>query len=186
MSDSRARKALVTLVLGLAPFKVAAQATDSMSHVQVVQRILDCRQIKPDAARLACFDRQAEELNSADTRGEVKIIDRVEMVKARRALFGLNLSGVPFFGNGKPADPRKPNIDDEVKEITGKVRSASRNADGGWILTLDDGARWEQTDSVILGRKPIPGATVTIKRAAFGSYKMTVDNGPTMRARRLG
>lgn len=174
------------LVLGLAPITVDAQTTEPSDRPQVVQKLLDCRQIKADAARLACFDSQSEELLSADTRGDVKMIDRAQMTKTRRALFGLNLSGLSLFGSSKSTGSHKPGMSDELDEITSKVTSTARNADGGWILTLEDGARWEQTDAVLLGRKPVAGATVTIKRGALGSYKMTVDNGPTMRARRLG
>ena len=62
----------------------------------------------------------------------------------------------------------------------------TRNADGGWVLTLEDGARWEQANSTLLGANPRPGSVVVIKRAALGSFKMAVDGGPSMKARRIG
>lgn len=75
---------------------------------------------------------------------------------------------------------------EEVQEIVAKVASAAQRGDGNWVLTLDSGARWEQIQAMTFGRNPRAGSTVTIKRAAFGSYKMKVDQSPAVKARRTG
>lgn len=181
------RSALVILSVAL-----AAVATSSVSAGGIaddgppaLRRVLDCRALTDDRARLACFDAGVAQLDEARAKGEVAIVDREEVKRTRRGLFGFSLPSLAIFGGGK-GDPRKEAERDELKEITGKVRAVARNSDGGWIVTLEDGARWEQTDSVIMGLSPKPGATATIKRAAFGSYKMSIGGGVVVRARRIG
>lgn len=152
-----------------------------------LQKVVDCRAIADDKARLACFDASVAQLDAARASGDVVAFDREEVKKTRRRLFGFSLPGLSIFGGGdKDGDPRKRVEQEEVKEIVGKIGAVSKNRDGGWVLTLEDGARWEQMDSITLGRSPKPGATLTIKRAALGSYKMSVDGGPSMKARRIG
>jgi hypothetical protein len=111
------------------------------------------------------------------------VVDRQQIKQRRRALFGLNKPASVVANLEGPSS--KADDADTIREITATVRAVGHNIDGGVIVTLDDGARWEQTDSVMLGRQPRPGSTVTIKNAAFGSFKMRIDNGPSMRAARL-
>jgi hypothetical protein len=64
------------------------------------------------------------------------------------------------------------------------VVSARPGRDGKWVLTLDNGAVWRQTDTESLLREPRPGSRVVIKAAALGSYLMSVDGQRSFRARR--
>ncbi len=172
------------LISGFA-LPAAAQAQDGGKKDQAgspaaLQKLLDCRAIQDDRARLACFDGAVSQFDAARQRGDVAVVDRESVRKTKRGLFGFSLSDLPLFGDGNRDDKS-----DDVDEITAKVRSASRGPDG-WIVTLDNGATWAQTDATMLGRSPKPGMTVTIKRAAFGSYKMSFEKGPAMKAKRVG
>jgi len=56
--------------------------------------------------------------------------------------------------------------------------------DGNWILRMQDGAVWRQTDGAVLSRDPRPGSVVVIKKAALGSFMMDIDGQPAVRAHR--
>ena len=118
------------------------------------------------------------------------MVDREQVKDAKRKLFGFSLPSISLFNHDgkddKDKDIRKAARAEEVEEITAKISKVGHNADGGWVITLEDGARWEQTDAMIFGRNPKPGATATIKRGALGSFKMSIDGSPSCKARRIG
>ena len=64
------------------------------------------------------------------------------------------------------------------------VASASQNGNGQWIVRLEDGATWTQTDNNPLALRPRPGQPVVINRAALGTYMMRVNRQPGIRVRR--
>lgn len=149
-----------------------------------LQKVLDCRSLSDGQARLACFDAGVAALDEARVRGDVALIDREQVRETRRKLFGFTLPSFDFFGHREGDDKRADR--DEFEEITATVRAVSRNADGYYILTLEDGARWEQTQPMTFGRIPKAGVQVRIKRAALGSFKMNIDGSPAVKARRIG
>jgi hypothetical protein len=71
-----------------------------------------------------------------------------------------------------------------VKTVEGVVASASQDGDGRWIVRLEDGATWGQTDNNPLALRPRPGHKVRITRASMGSYMMRINNQPGVRAKR--
>jgi hypothetical protein len=182
MANDRSKLILAALVLAITASPLQAQ--DKRTVPPVLQKVLDCRALTDSAARLACYDAGVTALENARTGGEVAVFDREEVRKTKRGLFGFSLSDLPIFGTRDKANAEEER--DEVKEITAKMKAVSRNSSGGFIVTLEDGARWEQTDSTTLGRSPRVGETVTIKRAALGSYKMSFQTGPSVKARRIG
>ena len=183
MHGQRPALILPLLLAMIATPSIAQQQADSPA---ALQKVLDCRSIADGAARLACFDAGVARLDQARTNGDVAIVDREEVRRTRRGLFGFNLPNLAIFGGHNGNDPRKAAMDGELKEISGRTRAVAQNGYSGLIITLEDGARWEQTDSVALGRSPKPGDTVTIKRAAMGSFKMNFAVGPSFRVRRIG
>lgn len=157
---------------------LAAVATET----RALDPLLACRAIAEPTARLACFDRTAAALQDATAKHDVVVVDRQEVAKVRRSLFGFGMPSLAVFGVGaKDSHDVAP----EEAEITTTIRSASRDGDGNWIVTLEDGAIWHQTGGTIaLG--PRPGGAVTIKRGAIGSYFMKIGSQPAVKARREG
>lgn len=153
------------------------------NNPKVLNDLFQCRSITDDSARLACFDKAAGQIATAADHGDVRMVDREQVNRTRRALFGFSLPTIDLFGDHK-VKPGKVD-DDEIKEITAKVSGVGTGADGGYVLTLDDGSRWEQTDNVTLGRTPRPGNDAVIRRGVLGSYKMIVEKGPAMKVRRI-
>ncbi len=162
------------------PHPPAADGTQSKAF----DAVIGCRSITGATERLACFDRSVDALQSAAAKRDIVVVDREVVRKTRRSLFGFNLLSVPIFGdgnsNGKAGAPTE-----EEREINATVRSARLAADGYWVVVLDDGAVWHQTDGT-LALSPKAGNTVTIRRAALGSYYMRVGSQPGVKARREG
>lgn len=141
-----------------------------------VQRLFECRSIAAPQDRLACFDRETEAMSQALESNTLVVVDKEQAREARRSLFGFS---VPNFGGllGSGSD--------DVSEIESTVRSTSRNADGGWIITLADGSVWSQTDDWP-GLDPRPGRTVIVKRAALGAFRLMIPGQNGIKVKRIG
>lgn len=64
------------------------------------------------------------------------------------------------------------------------MAAARLGRDGKWILSLDSGAVWRQTDTETVLRDPRAGSRVVIRAAALGSFLLSVDGQRSFRARR--
>lgn len=138
----------------------------------VFQAVVDCKALSDPAARLACYDKAVSAMDAARTAKELVVTDRAAVREAKRGLFGLSLPSIKLFGGGD-------NDDDEVKEIESKISAIRMASDGFPVFTLEDGARWKQTD----GRNTFPkaGQKIRIRKASLGSYVASIDGQPGVR-----
>lgn len=149
---------------------------------EIFTRLLDCRALGDSAARLACYDRQVGEMESAAQRDEVVVLDKAELKKTRRSLFGFSFPRLPFL-SGSDDDEEKADL--EAARIEARITSARNVGYGKWAFVLDDGSQWETTEA-IANRSPKSGQPIVIKRAAMGSFLGSVNGWPSVRMRRVG
>ena len=152
-----------------------AKDKDEQKRAAAFQNVLDCRAVKDDTARLACYDAAAASMGQAETRGDIVVIDRAQAEAAHRESFGLSLPSLDFVTKAL-----KP---DEVNRVEGAVRAAKADVNGKWTLTLADGAVWRQI-SGDLTRPPKSGSKVEIRKGSIGSYLMNVDGQPSIKVHR--
>ncbi|MFW2831335.1 hypothetical protein [Sphingomonas sp. ID0503] len=157
-----------------------ARAQGSGGTPPVAQALFECRGIADDAARLRCFDEAAGRMAEAEKKKDLVMVDRSQIREARRSLFGLTLPDLKIFGGGE-----KDEKEEGVSELTATVRSAQLGSDGKWLIILEDGARWKQTDGKQLAGDPRPGSTIRIRKAAMGSYLANVGKQTAIRVRRM-
>lgn len=174
------KQMVIAATLALVPIAAAdAQGSEAAAQRPVVfEALVRCRAITDDAARLACFDSAAAGLQQAADRRELVVVDRTQIRESRRRLFGLSLPRLPIFGGGDEED------EEEIDSIDSSVRSAQRVGYGRWVVTLEDGSVWAQTDDQIIAGRPRPGQPVRVSRGALGSYMMRVNDQPGVRVRR--
>lgn len=175
MSRNIAIAAAATLALagGTASAQRAPQ-----ERPEVLTRVVQCRGIASAEERLACFDREVAAMDVAASSGELVAMDRQQVRRTRRSLFGMAVPNLGIFGDDN-AD------DEEASRLESTVRSASMNANGRWLITIEDGARWLQIDSRGLNFPPRAGQPIRIRRASLGSYFVNVNNQTAIRMRRV-
>lgn len=170
---------------GIAAAAVAAAALSATAvsaqpkvegRAQILQRLLDCRSVADDAARLACYDAQVAAVDQAEAKGDIVVVDREQARTVRRQAFGFSLPSITMFERGEAPE--------EVENVTGVVKRAYRNAAGKWVVVLEDDAVWAQIDTERVPREPRAGMEVKIRRAAIGSYFMNLGGQRAVRARR--
>lgn len=138
-----------------------------------------CRAIVADAARLACFDREAAALITASRSGELSVVNRAEARAARRSLFGFALPKLPFFAGDKSADEVSDVLDSTIVTAQGIANDRYR------MRIAAGDAVWETTESRINLRSPRAGEKIVITKGALGSYFLRIDGQVGIRGRRI-
>lgn len=152
-------------------------AVPASERPAALTRLIDCRSVQGEAERLACYDREVAAFQTAEQNNELVVMDRQQVRRTRRTLFGLTLPDLNIFGDDNPDQ-------DGVSVLETTLRAASEDPNGKWILVLEDGARWRQIDSRTLPREPRGGHPIRIRRAAMGSYLANIDGQIAIRVRR--
>jgi hypothetical protein len=165
--------AVLAAVTAAAP--AAAKDKEPPPRPAQIQELYNCRDIADPTARLACFDREVGELQTADTRREISFADRETVKKTRRGLFGFTLPDLGIFGGDD---------EDEVKSIDTTVASSSQVEGGRYRIAMADGSVWLQIDDRRMALSPRPGQKIQIKTASLGSYFLSLEGRPAIRVRR--
>jgi hypothetical protein len=173
------KRVCCVLALAALPLCGPAMAQEKTTpRSQLFQKVIDCRAIADNAARLACYDAQVSVLDQAEAKRDIVIVDRAEVRKARKGLFGLSLPDLGgLFGRGEDVEK------EEFTQIESTIKSASTQGYGKWVIVIEDGARWVQTDSESI-RMPKPGQPIRIRKASMGGYFANINNQPAIRVLR--
>ena len=155
----------------------SAVAATGMSPVrsELVDKLLDCRSVREDSKRLACFDSQSGNLAAAQEKGDVVLLSKQELKDTRQSLFGFVLP--KFSLRGLRMD--EPDID----RVDSTVRAA-HPVGYNWSITLDgDAGTWETTESIDV--RPKPGDRARIKKGLVGGFLGTIGSSNVVRMRRI-
>lgn len=183
MENSRSVTVLITLAMavGLAPAVVCG--ADSLAQ---------CAQLPDDAERLACYDRLAGRAPSVPTVATGLAATQSSgpapaTAPARAAVVASEPAAAPDpvadFGLSQQAlKERDP--DGWAESITGTVGSVAQSASGRYVVALDNGQVWAQTET---NAHPVlkAGDVVKIKRAALGSFVLNGPRSVSWRVRRV-
>jgi hypothetical protein len=150
---------------------------------QLVVDVTACRGITDSAARLACYDGAVAKLADATARKDVVVLDREDVQKTKRSLFGFNLPKLALFGDKDGQDKPDKSEREEFTEITAKIQSARVSAVGQWTLALDDGSVWETREAP--NNDPRSGDTIRIRKAALSSYFGNIAGQRAVRIHRI-
>lgn len=163
---------------GLMLTATAAGAQGGSAGERLLKAFDACRAIAAPEERLACFDKSTADLARAVADKQVRIVDRADVNKARRSLFGFTLPSLNLFdgGGGRDSPP--------FVEINTTVASATPAENGRVRLVLAEEGEpvWQTTDP--MNFPPRAGAKVRIRKGALGNYFLNVDSR-TYRAMRV-
>lgn len=169
--------ALAILAVSMAT-QAAPKTPASLSdrRAGALEALSACRAVSEPAARLACYDSAAGRLDEAEKTGEIVVVDRKQAGEVRRQAFGFALPSLALFDKAEGTE--------KIDRVESVLKAARQGADGKWILQLENGAVWRQTDADGPARRPRPGMTVTVRSASMGSFLVSVDGQAGFRGRR--
>jgi len=146
----------------------------------LVKAVQACQSVPEDSARLACYDKAATALVTANNQGDIAIVDKNQVRQARRSLFGFSLPRMPFFSGSKMGS-----ADEEPKRLESTLASFRPIANGFFGFTLTEPqSTWETTEGSSL-YEPKIGSKVTIERGSFGSYYAEIGGQQWVHVRRV-
>lgn len=187
----------IVLALGLSPLACRAQ-----SAAPPPGALADCAALTADAERLACYDklaRRAAPAAAAPPRAPAAARAPPAPPAATPAAAAAPSPGVApasavpaaaatpapppsteSFGLYPAEHPKAPPVSPSVEA---RVLALGRSASGRMTVSLEGGALWElaEADDPLLTE----GDTVSITRAAFGSYLMRTPSKRLLRVRRV-
>ncbi|WP_372707129.1 hypothetical protein [Brevundimonas sp.] len=155
---------------------LSGQPAPAQERPETLARLMACRSLADNAARLICFDTAAGALDTAERQGEVVILDQAGVAETRRQLFGFGIASMPrLFGMDGGA---------EINAIETTLESAAIVGEGRWVFRLADGSVWRQIDYEPVRFQNRPGQPVRVGKAAMGSFLLTVGSSRAVRVRR--
>jgi hypothetical protein len=169
------------LAVTAAPVFARVSPVTDRAGSQLITDVTACRAITDSAARLACYDGSVAKLADASDKKDVVVLDREEVQKTKRSLFGFELPHLPFFDNA--GDSKDKKASQEFTQIEAKITSARQNAAGDWILDLDDNSVWQTTEAP--KNDPRSNESIRIRKAAMGSYFGNIAGDRATRMRRI-
>ena len=170
------------LCAALVALPASAATPPAPPAAKTVTDLQGCRALTDAAARLACYDRAVDALSAATARGDVVVVERTEVRKARKGLFGFTLPRIGFL-TGKPDNAE--DVADE-KELATVITAARSLGNGKWRFTVEGGALWETVEANVGFSDPKPGRKVLIEKGMLGAYFVTVEKGRRVQAKRIG
>ncbi|MDB5702156.1 MAG: hypothetical protein JWL66_2355 [Sphingomonadales bacterium] len=168
------------LRIAIVALAISGTAHANAENSASLQAINSCRSIANPSERLLCYDKAADKLKLAEVAGDIVVIDREQIRKTRKGLFGFNIPRIPFLSSN--GDDRAQQAQDaQLETIITARRSLGYNL---WRLTLAEGGTWETTDANV-HLDPTVGSKIVIKRGILGNYVAKIDPVPLVRLRRV-
>ena len=156
----------------------AAAQTPAPGASTPVARVMECRRLPDPEARLRCYDGTVDSLSKALSGGSLVVVDREDIRRTRRSLFGFTLPRLPFFKGDNSQD-------DTPDEIIATIASVRALPNDMWAIVLDSGAVWQTVQEGGKQSSPKAGQKIKIKSGALGSYRVSVAGRPGLRAMRV-
>lgn len=142
-----------------------------------------CRSIGDSTERLACFDRVSAELVAAADEGDLSVVNREEVRKTRRTLFGFSLPDLGIFGGGDKAKAKDEA--DEIEILNTTITSTRPTRDGIEIVTAE-GAVWAIDNPPRRLMTPRAGQPVEFRKGSLSSYFIRINGQGGVKGRRVG
>lgn len=159
----------------------AARAQDTArdaGETDYLDQLRACQQITDTAQRLACYDTKVAAMISANEAGDVRIVDREDVRRTRRQLFGFKVPDLDILeGDEKDRDTT------DLFE-TG-ITSARQIKPGSWRFTTKEGAVWEINNAPRRLSEINPGDTAVFKKAALGTYFIRINGQMGVKGKRI-
>jgi len=162
---------------------IGAIAVMAQPVVQTSAALLDglrgCRAVSSVPDRAACYDAKVGAFLGAVDSGEVKLVDREEVRRTRRQLFGIPVPDLGIFKGD--AETEKEFTD--TFETT--IASGRQTGPAQWRFTTAEGAVWEINNPPRKIKPIAAGDKVVFKKATLGYYFIRINGQLGVKGRRI-
>lgn len=141
------------------------QAVAATASADVKQAVLACKQQSDNFARLHCYDQIAAQLSAQPITEVTQPLATANLTQASIQPTAQMVED--DFGRTKT----RPSAD--LENIRSRVKTLTKSKLDKFVLTLENGQEWRQTDNYTINIKV--GDTVVIEKAALGSFLLNVE-----------
>jgi hypothetical protein len=149
-----------------------------------INDVTRCQQVTDPTQRLACFDSSVAKLKTATEQREVVVVDKDQVRRTRRSLFGFSFPDLPKIFGGGGGDSDDEQDEPEFQQLESTIVKVGTPGNGKWIMVLPDGAAWQYAE-VNRTVEPEAGDKILIKKAALGSFMANIDGQRAIRVQRI-
>lgn len=162
----------------------ALGAGSAVAQETPLAKVYACAGIAGAQERLACFDAAVAGLKTAEAKGSVTVVTPEQKAAAAKQSFGFADGGAAAQKAQAAAVGAAP-PSEQPDVVTVKIVEAVKARDNRHRFTLDNGQVWEQVETdKVSGLKPLP-ASAEIRKASLGSFMMKINDGRSIRVRRV-
>ena len=177
-----------TAVLASGGFVSVYAQNDTQDEID--ERLLACADLSDTAERTACFDDVVQGLKQGTESSEVADAESTADSENVTSVEALPKPAVDDFGLEDQiarADKKEKNQkESEAGSVHAMIVRSAKSGDFHFVVELDNGQVWEETDASRRMGLPRVGMPVEISRGVFGSYRMKIgDDNRMARVRRL-
>lgn len=163
---------------GLLTLAVQAQDAAPAANDDYLAALKACRSIKDEDDRLECYDAKVGAMVSASDAGDVRIVDREDVRRTRRQLFGFTVPDLDIL-EGDEQDKETS----ELLETT--VTSARQLTNKAWRFTTAENAVWEISNAPARLTAIKPGDKVIFKKASLGYFFIRFNGQMGVKGKRI-
>ena len=167
MAESMIGKLLVPACLVLLGATGTAGAQTSGDE-KTDERLLECARIGDAARRMACYDDLARQVRPGEDRPPTP------EAAAAPSVSGDAVSAEAPVSEPFAAPPPANSMPDENNDIRATIVRVERSGINHFVVQLDNGQVWEETDGSRRQRLPSEGSAVVIYEGRFGGYRMKI------------
>lgn len=170
---------VAALVLMLATGLGMAAQPAFQSSADLIDGLRKCRSVYGDSERAVCYDGAAAALIGAVEAGDVRLVDREQMRKTRRQLFGTSAGELDILKDG----PKEAEENPDLLETT--IVSAVKTGLVSWRFTTAEGAIWEINNPPRKIAPIAPGDKVVFKKASLGFFFIRINDQLGVKGKRV-
>ena len=162
----------VSVTLALSSAAVQAQEPDYVAALKA------CRSIADESERLTCYDAKVAEMVTASEAGDMRIVDREDVRRTRRQLFGFTVPDLDIL-KGDETDKETS----ELLQTT--ITSARKTGRNSWRFTTAEGAVWEISNAPPRLAGISAGDPVEFKKASLGYFFIRINGQMGVKGKRI-
>lgn len=154
------------------------EAGKARTEAEILDSLKSCRRRVDDTERLACFDASVGALLAASEEGDVRLVDREDVRRTRRQLFGLSVPDVGILAGDEKDREATDTLTTRITSVRYRPR---RRAE----FTTAEGARWQIFKVPRRLADIEPGDEVEFKKASLGTYFIRINGQMGVKGKRI-
>ncbi|NKF51263.1 hypothetical protein G3R49_11925 [Shewanella sp. WXL01] len=155
-----------------------------LANTSLEQQLIQCGGVQDKLDRLICYDKLAASVGTMSIQPVANSTEQAPPVVVANTASVSTASVSESITSQQQEFGLKKKVEEEVEKISATIVNVKKDPYDAFIITLDNGQVWKQSESRRYKLKP--GQVVSIETGMFGSFNLGVeDRNSTTRVKRV-